>query len=214
MAPAVREICAQLGLSGPACIHRILGIFKDQGYIISEPGKKHSWRTRVENTGQGIPLVGTIAAGVPLEAIENLEEELAVSPGLFGCTIALACGSGETPWSIVVREFERARAAMAISSSMWASSFILESTTVTSGWFQTQRRAYSTCVRVIAFQCISRKKPGNGTGAREMPFPGQGRGDQGNIRSNSKKRSCSRITPATWPSRSTTMRRQRLTTIA
>jgi repressor LexA len=87
MAPTVREICAHLGLRGPAGIHRLLGVLKDQGYIISEPGKKRSWRTRVENTGQGIPLVGTIAAGVPLEAIENVEGELAVSPGLFGCDL-------------------------------------------------------------------------------------------------------------------------------
>jgi SOS regulatory protein LexA len=84
MAPTVREICAHLELRGPAGIHRVLGVLKDQGYIISEPGKKRSWRTRAENTGQGIPLLGTIAAGVPLEAIENVEEELAVSPGLFG----------------------------------------------------------------------------------------------------------------------------------
>ena len=85
MAPTVREICAHLGLSGPAGIHRILGVLKDQGYIISEPGKKRSWRVSKENTGKGIPLVGTIAAGVPLEAIENFEEELAVSPRMFGC---------------------------------------------------------------------------------------------------------------------------------
>ena len=85
MAPTVREICAHLGLRGPAGIHRILGVLKDQGYIISEPGKKRSWRVSVENTGKGIPLIGSIAAGVPLEAIENVEEELAVSPRMFGC---------------------------------------------------------------------------------------------------------------------------------
>ena len=85
MAPTVREICAHFGLRGPAGIHRILGVLKDQGYIISEPGKKRSWRVSVEHTGQGIPVVGAIAAGVPLEAIENFEEELAVSPALFGC---------------------------------------------------------------------------------------------------------------------------------
>ena len=85
MAPTVREICAHFGLRGPAGIHRILGVLKDHGYIISEPGKKRSWRVSVENAGQGIPMVGSIAAGVPLEAIENFEEELAVSPRMFGC---------------------------------------------------------------------------------------------------------------------------------
>ena len=85
IAPTVREICAHLGLSGPAGIHRILNILKDKGYILAEPGKKRSWRFSKEITGAGIPLIGTIAAGQPAEAIENLEEELAISPALFGC---------------------------------------------------------------------------------------------------------------------------------
>ncbi len=85
MAPTVREICAHLGLSGPAGIHRILGVLKEKGYIISEPGKKRSWRFSKENTGMDIALVGSISAGVSIEAIENFEEELAVSPALFGC---------------------------------------------------------------------------------------------------------------------------------
>ena len=85
MAPTVREICAHLGLSGPAGIHRVLNILKDKGYILADPGKKRSWRINKDITGSGIPLVGTIAAGQPVEAIENLEGELPVSPGLFGC---------------------------------------------------------------------------------------------------------------------------------
>jgi len=36
-----------------------------------------------EITGAGIPLICTIAAGQPVEAIEDLERELAISPSLF-----------------------------------------------------------------------------------------------------------------------------------
>lgn len=85
MAPTVREIGAHLGLSSPAGIHRILNILKNKGYIVAEPGKKRSWRFAGELPVKGVPLLGTIAAGTPLEAIENFEEELAVSPSLFGC---------------------------------------------------------------------------------------------------------------------------------
>jgi repressor LexA len=85
MAPTVREICTHLGLRGPAGIHRILNVLRDRGYVLAEPGKKRSWRFSKAVTGAGIPLVGTIAAGRPVEAVENLEEELAVSPALFGC---------------------------------------------------------------------------------------------------------------------------------
>jgi len=85
MAPSVREIGAHLGLSSPAGIHRLLHVLEDKGYIVAEQGKKRSWRPARDITGQGIPLVGEIAAGVPIEAIENIEEELRVDPAVFGC---------------------------------------------------------------------------------------------------------------------------------
>jgi repressor LexA len=85
MAPTVREIAAHLGLSAPAGIHRILNILKDRGYVVAEERKKRSWRFSKEVPGRGIPLIGAIAAGAPLEAVENFEEELPVSPYLFGC---------------------------------------------------------------------------------------------------------------------------------
>jgi len=85
MAPTVREIGAHLGLSSPAGIHRILNILKDKGYITAEPWKKRSWRFAGELPVKGVPLIGDIAAGTPLEAVENFKEELAVSPSLFGC---------------------------------------------------------------------------------------------------------------------------------
>ena len=85
MSPTVREIAAHLGLNSPGGIHRILTILKDKGYVIAEAGKKRSWRFTREVPGSGIPLIGAIAAGNPLEAVENFEEELPVSPSLFGC---------------------------------------------------------------------------------------------------------------------------------
>ncbi len=85
IAPTVREIGAHLGLSSPAGVHRILNILKEGGYILAEPGKKRSWRLSKDVPGRGIPLIGAIAAGRPLAAIENLEEELAISPSVFGC---------------------------------------------------------------------------------------------------------------------------------
>jgi repressor LexA len=85
MAPTVREIAAHLGLSGPAGIHRILNILIDKGYILAEAGKKRSWRFSREIVGPGIPLIGSIAAGQPIEAIEDLETMLTISPTVFGC---------------------------------------------------------------------------------------------------------------------------------
>jgi repressor LexA len=85
MAPTVREIGEHLGLSAPAGIHRLLKVLKEKRYIMAEPGKKRSWRPAREITGSGIPLIGDIAAGVPIDAIENIVEELIVDPAVFGC---------------------------------------------------------------------------------------------------------------------------------
>ncbi len=85
IAPSVRDIAARLGLRSPSGIHRILNILKDKGYILAEPGKKRSWRFARGGFAGRLPLIGTIAAGTPVEAIENVIETLDVDPALFGC---------------------------------------------------------------------------------------------------------------------------------
>ncbi len=85
LAPTVREIAAHLGLKSPGGIHRILNILKERGYITAETDKKRSWRSVKPLPGGGIPLIGHIAGGAPIEAVEHLEETLAISPDLFGC---------------------------------------------------------------------------------------------------------------------------------
>lgn len=59
--------------------------------IVIEPLSRHLEKTKKahENDlkpmpGGGIPLIGSIAGGTPIEAVENLEEVLAISPELFG----------------------------------------------------------------------------------------------------------------------------------
>lgn len=84
IAPTVREIAAHLGLASPSGIHRVLNILKDKGYIVSENEKKRSWRSVRPLPGGGVPLLGNIAGGAPIEAIQYLQETLAVSPELFG----------------------------------------------------------------------------------------------------------------------------------
>lgn len=85
IAPSVREIRDHLGLQSPGGIHRILNVLKDKGYLLAEPGRKRSWRLARNISSSGIPIAGAIAAGSPIEAVENIEEELAVEPAVFGC---------------------------------------------------------------------------------------------------------------------------------
>ena len=85
IAPTVREIGEHFGLTGPAGIHRILGVLKEKGYLLSEPGKKRNWRFSDSAAMAGIPLVGTIAAGLPIEAVAIDGDDLPFSPDFFGC---------------------------------------------------------------------------------------------------------------------------------
>lgn len=82
--PTVREICDQLGLAGPAGVHRILGILEEKGYLQSTAGKSRSWRP----TGAGrmfmMPVVGRIAAGDPLDIWDHFDERIPVDPALYG----------------------------------------------------------------------------------------------------------------------------------
>ena len=84
--PSVREICERFGLKSPASVHKILKNLEKKGVLSSKQGKKRSWLPIEPRKKQGrIPVLGTIAAGQPLEAQENLLEELPVDESLFGC---------------------------------------------------------------------------------------------------------------------------------
>ncbi len=84
ISPSVREICKHFGLNSPGGVHRILSVLREKGYIQSGEGKKRAWQTGVKQKVPTIPLLGTIAAGTPIEALENIELEMEISPNLFG----------------------------------------------------------------------------------------------------------------------------------
>lgn len=77
--PAVREICEAVHLKSPSSVHSHLAILEEKGYIKKDPAKPRAieiidecfnlMRREVVN----VPLIGTVAAGVPLLAEENIE---------------------------------------------------------------------------------------------------------------------------------------------
>jgi repressor LexA len=85
ISPTVREIAKHLKLHSPSGVHRVLHILQDKGYIHDAASKKRSWRSTGAISVGRIPLVGDIAAGDPIAAIEHVEEELRISPSVFGC---------------------------------------------------------------------------------------------------------------------------------
>lgn len=73
--PSVREICAAVGLRSPSTVHAHIKSLEKAGLLKNEPGKKRaiSLPGAEEKKTVSVPLVGTVAAGMPILAIESIE---------------------------------------------------------------------------------------------------------------------------------------------
>lgn len=88
--PALREICKALGLVSAGSLIKHIRILEKEGYLTRLPGKKRTWKLTHRPKGASVPLIGQIAAGTPILAEENKEEDLPVDPKLFGAVEAFA----------------------------------------------------------------------------------------------------------------------------
>lgn len=78
--PAVREICEAVNLKSTSSVHSHLETLEKNGYIRRDPTKPRAIEiiddefniTRREMVS--VPVVGTVAAGQPLLAVENIQE--------------------------------------------------------------------------------------------------------------------------------------------
>ena len=73
--PSVREIAAAVGLKSTSSVQANLDALEQAGYIERDPMIKRSIRVcnEVENDYTQVPLVGTVAAGSPILAVEQIE---------------------------------------------------------------------------------------------------------------------------------------------
>ncbi|MCX5862677.1 MAG: transcriptional repressor LexA [Desulfomonile sp.] len=88
--PSLREICKALGLTSPGSMIKHMRSLESEGFIRRIPGKKRAWSLIGLSSRICIPLIGRIAAGTPILAEENREDDLPVDPGLFGSKEAFA----------------------------------------------------------------------------------------------------------------------------
>ncbi len=84
MAPSVREICEGVGIRSTSTVHRYLHRLEEEGRIRMILGKNRAIKVTDDDScideNQGIPLIGTVAAGVPITAIENITDYIAFEP--------------------------------------------------------------------------------------------------------------------------------------
>lgn len=85
--PTVREIGQGLGLHSPSTVHAHLAKLERSGVLRRDPSKPRAIEILVERTKRvmrpAVPLVGQVAAGTPILAEENIEDQLEI-PAVIG----------------------------------------------------------------------------------------------------------------------------------
>lgn len=75
-APSVRDIAAALGIRSTSTVHAYMRRLEEKGYIQKEQGKSRA--VKIERKGEPdkmlrVPILGKVAAGVPITAIQTCE---------------------------------------------------------------------------------------------------------------------------------------------
>jgi repressor LexA len=76
--PSVREICQDLGIASTSTVHGDLHHLLDKGVIEMDSGRNRTIRL-VGGGSVQVPVMGTVTAGVPILAVENIEQYISVN---------------------------------------------------------------------------------------------------------------------------------------
>lgn len=87
--PSVREICKAVGFKSTSTVHAYLASLEEKGLIAKDPSKTRALRVIDENSKnlegyisnqeiENVPIVGRVAAGQPILAVENIEDTFPV----------------------------------------------------------------------------------------------------------------------------------------
>jgi len=90
--PTIRELCEHFGFKSLNTAHFHLRSLEKKRYIQIHPGKGRGITLPEAHrlSERKIPIVGRIAAGTPILALENIEEHLGIDKGFFGAEKSFA----------------------------------------------------------------------------------------------------------------------------
>ncbi len=71
--PTVREICRDLNIKSTSTVHRYLAQLCEAGLIIKDDNTNRSIRLAQQSGVTRVPILGAVAAGNPITAIEEIE---------------------------------------------------------------------------------------------------------------------------------------------
>ena len=79
--PSIRDICSQLNIKSTATAYSYIEKLKDKGLIETSPSKKRAiMLTNRQNDTVYAPVIGVVAAGTPIFAVENFENFCPLPP--------------------------------------------------------------------------------------------------------------------------------------
>ena len=87
--PSIREICAEMGFKSTCTAHKYLHLLEEDGDIELVQGSNRGIRMVGAPKGESVPLVGTVAAGTPILAQQNIEDYVMVDKAPAGELFAL-----------------------------------------------------------------------------------------------------------------------------
>src|SRR5690625_4797498 len=84
--PSVREIAKAVGLASSSTVHAHLSRMEAKGFIRRDPTKPRAIQSMPKIDNEGVPkddvlyapLIGKVTAGIPITAVENLEEYIPI----------------------------------------------------------------------------------------------------------------------------------------
>ncbi len=80
--PSVREICAATGLRSTSTVHLHLKTLEERGLIERDRGMNRCIRLSGEERSVRIPVLGRVTAGMPILAVEDVEEYIPVAENI------------------------------------------------------------------------------------------------------------------------------------
>ncbi|MDD4003433.1 MAG: transcriptional repressor LexA [Clostridia bacterium] len=83
--PSVREIGANLSIKSTATTYYYLEKLKEQGYLKKTKSKNRAIEVINKNkiSYKSVPLIGKVTAGIPITAVENIEEFIPLPSSMF-----------------------------------------------------------------------------------------------------------------------------------
>lgn len=78
--PSVREICAAAGIKSTSTVHAYLKTLEEGGYISRQSGLNRAIRLPGESVAK-VPLLGRVTAGLPILAVQEVEDYVPYSGG-------------------------------------------------------------------------------------------------------------------------------------